>query len=371
MPTINALLNGINNIDYSSLQKLSNGTYNKGEIDLKRGLFGKYSFDKINNHVGYYANENTEVRTEEQNRTTRAAVFKSILTRFAGRDEADRVQSVLGHETEDINDGAMLDQLGGFHNPYIKEAYKFLLGDGGAALTRDEMRCLDSLLKGAEDEIKKDPHHQFSAGEVEYGVGVLNRLTDIKSGRSAYTGDMAQWIKGLSVTNLSETKEARVMGVSANVFANAGAAQMDEATRVMARYMPELYNACLENVMQITEGFGSRATSSDILKFMNTLLSGISDKIDKGWEVYSEKAGTSRTVSKEDIKAKVREYIKDRVENLRFQRLETICNADEGEKAIARGKMTLPELILFNLIDDTQGDISDADVLRGDSFADY
>ena len=146
MDSINSLLGGAK-VNYSDLAKVANGTYNKGEIVFKKGFFG--GFGKVNNHVGALSGHNTVVTTAEQNRLTNAAVFKAILNEFGGQSAAERAEKevILGMNDFIDNRADIERRLDSFENPYIKEAFIFLMCGDGAPLSRDEMRYLDTALK--------------------------------------------------------------------------------------------------------------------------------------------------------------------------------------------------------------------------------
>lgn len=210
--SINSLISS--SVSYASLSKLANGTYNKGEITFKDGFLG--GFNKVNNHVGALSGFNTVVTTEAQNRVTNAAVFKAILTRFGGADRQDDVNAVMNMDLED-DKGEILEKLSEFKNPFIKEAFEFLLEDGGKnPLSRDEMKKLDMLLK-----------HGALLGQRSGGIYAktmargLNDLREFKAGRL----DAEQsWRVKNSVTGASTEKGAversRANEVTANQIAS-------------------------------------------------------------------------------------------------------------------------------------------------------
>ena len=337
--SINNILGNVNNISYTSLAKLADGTYNKGEIDLQKGFFGSYSFEKINNHVGFYANKNTVVRTEQQNLMTKAAVFRAIVTQFAGTDEAAHVRGVLENDS-DTNE--FQEALDSFKNPYISKAYEFLMNDG-APLTRDEMRFLDHKLKEAHEFIGKRTEGvevRPPENSLEDGVNTLKFLHQFKMGDSGNMDNNSitraeAWVKGLQVGNASSEVLGRVRGTSANVIAN-GASSNKRIAAVevfLAKNMPELYNACVEKARKA--GFPSslteesirewapeldaestlfdelrnqppakqRKVTENILKWVRGLTAGIEDLLNKEWQKLPPTKQDE--YSKDDIKARL------------------------------------------------------------------
>ena len=344
MDSINTMLANVNNIDYSSLEKLADGTYNKGEIDLHKGVFGKYSFEKVNNHVGSLASKNTVVRTAEQNLLTKAAVFKAIVTRFAKSYEQQQVERILDYGTDS---STFQETLESFKNPYIKEAYEFLMGDG-APLTRDEMRLLDNMLKDGAGELEEFPQgkefkpaREFAYGEVSGRVRTLEALKRIKAGNyeglaTGVVENAKEWIKGLSVANISDVTKGRVTRVSANVLANSNF-RTDPVDSVIGRYMPELYNSCTENVLKVSWPTENKTVDKAfILKMVRCISAGLEEKINSGWDAYARAvpeanrpkvrisknkkndAANLRPVTKDDIKATVLNMIDGVVDRIYF-----------------------------------------------------
>lgn len=214
MGSINGLV-GNNSVSYSSLSSLADGTYNKGEIVFKKGFFG--GFEKVNNHVGLLSGRNTVVTTAEQNRVTNAAVFKAILTRFCGQNETAPVfgMSKMEIANEIMNMDLVADResivekLDKFVNPYIKEAFNFLLGGDRGPLTRDEMHMLDALLqKGESEQIAR------GSAQIDKDLAALENLRKVKLGESGNFDQAKDWIKGLKVANALES--IRVRDVSIN-----------------------------------------------------------------------------------------------------------------------------------------------------------
>ena len=328
MDSINTMLANVNNIDYSSLAKLADGTYNKGEIDLQKGIFGRYSFEKVNNHVGSRADKNTVVRTAEQNLRTKAAVFKAIVTRFAGSDEQQLVDDILSYGRDSSK---FQDTLESFKNPYIKEAYEFLMGDG-APLTRDEMRLLDNMLKDGNGELEGfqpgqvfRPSREFADGEVAGRVKTLEALKHVKAGNveglnGLVVENAMRWVKGLSVANISDETKSRVTRVSTNVLANSNF-RSNPVDSVIGKYMPDLYNSCTENVLKVSWPTANKTVDKAfILKMVRCISAGLEDKINAGWDAYAravpeadrpkvrankKDVNSLRPVTKDDIKATI------------------------------------------------------------------
>lgn len=327
----------VSSIDYSSLESLSNGTYNKGEITLHKGIFGGYSFEKVNNHVGSRADKNTVVRTADQNRLTKAAVFKAIVTRFARSNEQELVEHVLDFSTDAE---AFHDALDAFENPYIKVAYTFLMGDG-APLTRDEMRLLDNMLKDGGNELGTQqkgqgfrPARQITSGEVTGRMETLKALKRVKVGYVDGLSDdvvarAKEWIKGLSVTNISAVTKSRVTDVSTNVLANTDFG-VYPVKPVIARYMPKLYNSCTENLLKVSWPTAKNTVDkAGVLEMVRCISAGLEDKINAGWAAYEQAVPEGsrpkiranpkdvkslRPVTKDDIKAAILSKIDAAVE---------------------------------------------------------
>ena len=356
MDSINTMLANVNNIDYSSLEKLADGTYNKGEIDLQKGIFGRYSFEKVNNHVGSRADKNTVVRTAEQNLKTKAAVFKAIVMRFAGSAEQQQVDDILSYGSDSSK---FQDTLESFKNPYIKEAYKFLMGDG-APLTRDEMCLLDNMLKDGNGDLEGfqpgqvfRPSREFAYGEVSGRVRTLEALKHVKAENTEGLSDRVvenakQWIKGLSVANISDVTKSRVIRVSTNVLANSNF-RTNPVDSVIGRYMPDLYNSCTENVLKVSWPTANKTVDKAcILKMVRCISAGLEDKINAGWDAYAravpeenrpkvrankKDVHSLRPVTKDDIRATVLSTIDGVVEKM-------FRNA-KGKGSLA-GKVSLP-----------------------------
>ena len=356
MDSINTMLANVNNIDYSSLEKLADGTYNKGEIDLHKGVFGRYSFEKVNNHVGSRADKNTVVRTAEQNLKTKAAVFKAIVTRFAGSAEQQLVDDILSYGRDSSK---FQDTLESFKNPYIKEAYEFLMGDG-APLTRDEMRLLDNMLKDGNGDLEGfqpgqvfRPSREFAYGEVSGRVRTLAALKHVKAGNVEGLSDRVvenakQWIKGLSVANISDVTKSRVIRVSTNVLANSNF-RTNPVDSIIGKYMPELYNSCTENVLKVSWPTANKTVDKAcILKMVRCISAGLEDKINAGWDAYAravpeenrpkvrankKDVHSLRPVTKDDIKATVLSTIDGVIEKMYW---------DAKGKGSLAGKVSLP-----------------------------
>lgn len=218
MGSINSLT-GLKNVDFASLQDVASGKYNKGEIALKTGQDGTLSFGKVNNSVfKTWNNDVTAARI--QNGKTNAAVFKAILTHYAGDASIDNVLSKNVSELKD-------DAFSQFSNPYIKEAFNFLMtGDAkGDPLSRDEMRFLFKLL---------DEGAGGNAGQVADNMKVLRALHTYKTkGGEAVDATMRakletvrgndSIIKGLSVSNFKsgEVKKVTVNAAAAEAHKSA------------------------------------------------------------------------------------------------------------------------------------------------------
>ena len=161
--SINQLV-GTGTIEFSDLQKITSGKYNMGEVQAVIGQ-DKIEFARVNNHI-HRTGSNNVVSTPEQNLKTNAAIFKAIATEFgeggnvetlfardlstikfaeepvskdsSSVDEADGPSSEqsVGEQFEDLFDG--------FSNPYVKEAFKFLLTGGNQyrSVSRDEIHML-------------------------------------------------------------------------------------------------------------------------------------------------------------------------------------------------------------------------------------
>ena len=367
MDSINTMLANVNNIDYSSLEKLADGTYNKGEIDLHKGVFGRYSFEKVNNHVGSRADKNTVVRTAEQNLKTKAAVFKAIVTRFAGSAEQQQVDDILSYG---IDSSKFQDTLESFKNPYIKEAYEFLMGDG-APLTRDEMRLLDNMLKDGNGDLEGfqpgqvfRPSREFAYGEVSGRVRTLEALKHVKAENTDGLSDRVvenakQWIKGLSVANISDVTKSRVIRVSTNVLANSNF-RTNPVDSVIGRYMPELYNSCTENVLKVSWPTANKTVDKAcILKMVRCISAGLEDKINAGWDAYAhavpEENRPKVRANKKDVHS-LRPVTKD---DIRATVLSTIDGVIEKMYRNAKGKGSLAGKVSLPVRDAANAEMND------------
>ena len=159
--SINQLV-GTGTIAFNDLQSITNGKYNMGEVQAVIGQ-DKVKFAKVNNHVSM-TRYNNVVSTPEQNLKTNAAIFKAIATEFGKDVQGDRLDDlftkglstikVADESASDVADDESFvemfegpepdDVLNDFHNPYVKEAFKFLLTGGNQyrSVSRDEIHML-------------------------------------------------------------------------------------------------------------------------------------------------------------------------------------------------------------------------------------
>ena len=211
--SINGILGG-SGANYDSLMGKASGVHNRGEIVFKKGYFG--GFGRINYHVGLFSGLNTVITTAEQNRTTKAAVFKAIL------DKYDDVQADHGGIlNQDLDTEEGLNAISEYlqrdgKNPYLKEAFNFLLGgeNGSDPLSRDEMKMLDTLLK-----IGRGEHVALEEG-VDASVKALENLKCVKLDRVDGMGEAdiksaLDWVQGLKVSN-SEDEETLMLTQTVN-----------------------------------------------------------------------------------------------------------------------------------------------------------
>ena len=314
--TINAML-GTAKVSYSDLMKVANGTYNKGEIVFSKGLFG--GFSKINNHVGALSGRNTVVTTPEQNRLTNAAVFKAILAQYGGRGWSDHsiAEQILD---EDLSAEGAIDRLERLErfvghwcgkddpeyedgNPYVKEAFKFLMRGDGAPLSRDEMKALDALLR---------EHKSDGKEAVKTNMKKLENLRRYKNGEiSKMSNDeiasAEEWVQGLSVRNISREKENQVTAVTANRLAGHWGDQ--NAVGAMHRYMPELCKSVDEILMRTIPRIVANPRGSDLSELIDKLNDEFSEKFGSGMLNYKSACPKGK-LKEEDFRKALAEGIR-------------------------------------------------------------
>lgn len=304
MNTINGLLGG-SKVSYSDLMKVANGTYNKGEIVFSKGLFG--GFSKINNHVGALSGRNTVVTTAEQNRLTNAAVFKAILTQYGGEASEPLVADQILTEDLNVERGIhlvelMLERLC-TTNPYVKEAFTFLMRGDGAPLSRDEMKALDALLR---------EHKSDDKEAVKTNMKKLENLRRYKNGEiSKMSNDeiasVEEWVKGLSVRNISREKKTLVTAVTANRLAGHWGDQ--NAVGAMHRYMPELCKSVDEILMRTIPRIVANPRGSDLSELIDKLNDEFSEKFGSGMLNYKS-ACPKGELKEEDFRKALAEGIR-------------------------------------------------------------
>ena len=204
-------------IDFNAIRDLSNGRFNMGEIVGEADKNGKFTFKSINSHVGCRHGRNNVRTTVEQNRATNMAVFKALLAHYAAetnrrneivQDDAE-VMSVDEVLARDISrEGEMIEQeLGHYQNPYIREAFRYLLLDGNdkRPLSRDELHRLIELLEG-----------QGDGKSVEENISDLKGLRRFKQYGDGADQNVFRLIKGLQVEGITNEHRARVLAASRN-----------------------------------------------------------------------------------------------------------------------------------------------------------
>ena len=218
MSTINSMTDSYK-VDFNSLRDVAKGTYNVGEIVIKRHEGkGLITFDKINNHV-YNTDKNVENRLSVENKATNAAVFKAILEHYGRND--DLVARVKAADIENCE--YLLDS---FANPFIKKAFEFLItGDlkDGKPLSRDEMKLLFRMLDTVDKDIVSANNKLTKFALEDYhGDEQMQLLRDVHTFKTTgqFSGgrdrQIMAAIKGFRVTNANSSKRAAVTAVSGN-----------------------------------------------------------------------------------------------------------------------------------------------------------
>lgn len=197
--SINQLV-GSGTIAFNDLQKITNGKYNMGEVQAVIGQ-DKIEFARVNNHI-HRTGSNNVVSTPEQNLKTNAAIFKAIATEFGDGGNVDalfaRDLSTIKFAEEPVsNASSSVDESGeqsseqsvgeqfedlfdGFSNPYVKEAFKFLLTGGNQyrSVSRDEIHMLLQNLRSYANSGPGDV--QRGEDEVKESMQKLNALREFK-----------------------------------------------------------------------------------------------------------------------------------------------------------------------------------------------
>ena len=306
------LLGGVS-VNYSDLRdNLSDGC-NMGEIVFAKGK-KKGSFTRVNNHAGRLAFFNNVVTTAEQNRVTNAAVFKALFAKY-GDQPLENYAGILNGDFTKLNADQVKNLFENVKNPYLREAFNYLLVENGSApLSRDELRLLDVLLRkgGKDDEA------------VMNNVKLLNDLRMMKSGKKEIVLGNAKestkaefWIANLRLGNLSEKEFCRLTNATVNkqyatelkAFTGLDKDQRNEnlpAMRFFA-HMPSLVNTINENILNVkelgVEGWDKKGNvpPKDIDKLLKRLLVNVETKFRGACEATNKFQASSQFTS-DDIK---------------------------------------------------------------------
>ena len=235
--TLNKLA-GQSQFSYDSLMKAV-GDERSGKIVLKD--VGKVA----NLGVGV---DDCVVSTADQNRATKAAVFKAVLARFGkDQDYGALLEKDVKSQAGEIE--AALDK---YSNPYVKEAFKFLLcGDNKNPLNADEMRMLDWMLqKGEPDTVANsegvEEWEKFNAPDSDEVDKDVQKLKDVSK---------QMWD------------------------------EKNEASTALSLYARDFIRACTENVQKLQTlklPPDGKLRSYDADAILNLMLGGVLPKLEEG-----------------------------------------------------------------------------------------
>lgn len=169
--TINKLLEGTST-GYNTLMATAGGAGDKGYIVFKKsgpdsgfGKVGNLDNSKVGGNV---------ITSSEQNRLTKAAVFKAIVTQY-GQGGCDGALNIdIENEEGKKAIRALLEKYTSTKkgNPYIEQAFEYLLCEDDASLSSEEMRLLDQFLQKGDGSAKKRP----GKGDIESDMNKLKGL---------------------------------------------------------------------------------------------------------------------------------------------------------------------------------------------------
>ena len=288
MKSIDGILGARANISYSDLKSITNGTYNKGEVVLKKGFFGGYSFGKVNNHMTSVG-KNAVVTGDADNRKTNAAIFKAILTRF-GKDDADAAHELLSTDLDRVGD-KLLEKFG---NPYIKEAFKYLLADrnDNRPVSRDEVHVLLLRLKEAE----RNSGYREPA-RVRKNMDDLAILRTFKvTGRIVDGTDTAVFngLKGVVHADYGTKERTVLFAPTANQLGQTPCTRMEKTLdsvltpdlRLLRVFTPSLFNGLTKRLAAVAEKYRGRELADFqtddfalVKELVNKLTAGLSREL--------------------------------------------------------------------------------------------
>ena len=295
--SINQLV-GSGTIAFNDLQSITNGKYNMGEVQAVIGQ-DKVKFAKVNNHVSM-TRYNNVVSTPEQNLKTNAAIFKAIATEFGDGGNVDalfsRDLSTIKFAEEPVsNASSSVDESGeqsseqsvgeqfedlfnGFSNPYVKEAFKFLLTGGNQyrSVSRDEIHMLLQNLRARQ------------SGEDSEGAAVKTNMEKLDVLREfKRTG---AW-KDETVENLGQQSDY-LFG-----WDNAGVGKRGTLTGISDNQKEFAHlKRCQDWVSKAAERYANYANPQRYLDFLDRhpdLCLALSKEIDKVEDYYSTQGGDS------------------------------------------------------------------------------
>ena len=256
--------------DWKSLNKVHDGTYNMGEV-TSSFKNGKITFDKVNNHI---SKSNNKVVSGSDNKRTNAAVFMSILTTY-GIDTSnaakfnEKISTFMTTNVDKVND-AIFDDI---KNPFVKEAFNFLLKDelGGARpLSRDELHVLFELLKkgiGGEEAM-----YAAADVDVEAGMQRLQNLRKLKAGElqegSEERTNALKDLKGMKVENISASKKSRLESVSVNQAAGTRFLRPISGAETLSREATVFLNREFEDYANFYASKKKGVTTKDVCNYI-------------------------------------------------------------------------------------------------------
>ena len=317
--SINDWLGKSGQVGFKKLSDASHGKYNMGEIVVRNGKGGRLDLDLINHHVGARARQNTDVSTWQDRYRTNMAVFKAVLARYAGApDEKDAVSALLDADLRKVDDG----MFNGIHNPYVKEAFHFLLDKdslqkNARPLSRDESACLFSLLDKGQAWINEEEDDDLPdrTDVVAKDMARLKDLRAFKAGEQAQ--DVRDLIRGFSVANRSDSESMRLRQVTVNQLA----ARIERESRDdgLARGREVLYGrmAKICNLVQERVIAAERIRENpdaDMQGYARALTNGLAELIRTEVAKYNATVvGASNQIAESEVAAAVHELIADTV----------------------------------------------------------
>lgn len=280
--TISEALRGVN-VGYESLQDQLHGKYNAGEVTLKQGIFGGYSFSKVNNHVGALSGYNTVVTSRDQNRKVRLAAFKTLYAKFGGDDFETRFGELTMGKIMKLAKGGIGGEgitrlFEGVNNDYLKVAFFALLADSfGEAISRDELTMIDTLLQQKHDQgdMMVSDEELMAKRDTLQQLHALKRANIVapaagQQPAAADRNDPLQWVRALHVANPDTDKQQRAYKATVN--------SLGEQMALMAEFSQKLADRFAENVLKAPT-LGEVFSAKEMDNWLDTLADGMADEI--------------------------------------------------------------------------------------------